>query len=147
MTIKRRLFFSNLRMIFIAFAAIGLTGRMVTFLMFGTGRPGSAAMAQLRDSHSHDLRMAVLILFFALFIIIISVINNFITQRTAKRIVEPLEPLSEGVRQIYDNNFSYRINYKGNDEFTPVCEAFNEMAARLEESTVQQKRMKQTGGN
>ena len=140
MTIKRRLFISNIRMVLIAFAAIGLTGRMVAFLLFGTGRPGSEVMAQLRDSHSHDLRMAVFILFFALFVILISVINNFLTQRMTRRIVKPLEPLTEGVRQIHDNNFSYRIDYQGDDEFTPVCDAFNEMAVKLEESTIQQKK-------
>jgi signal transduction histidine kinase len=57
-----------------------------------------------------------------------------------KRIVKPLEPLNEGVRQIHDNNLAYRIDYQNDDEFRPVCEAFNGMAARLETSTAQKQK-------
>jgi len=57
-----------------------------------------------------------------------------------KRIVKPLDTLTEGVQQIQDNNFAYRIEYEGNDEFRPVCDSFNEMASKLETSTTQQKK-------
>ncbi|MDR1173929.1 MAG: HAMP domain-containing histidine kinase, partial [Treponema sp.] len=43
----------------------------------------------------------------------------------------------EGVRQIHDNNLGFRINYQNDDEYRPICDAFNEMAARLEESAAQ----------
>jgi signal transduction histidine kinase len=57
-----------------------------------------------------------------------------------KKIVKPLEPLSKGVRQIYNNNFSFRIDYQNEDEFRPVCDAFNEMAEKLEKSAAQDKK-------
>jgi signal transduction histidine kinase len=57
-----------------------------------------------------------------------------------KSIIKPLEPLSEGVRQIHNNNLAYRIDYKNDDEFRPICEAFNEMAARLETSNAQKQK-------
>jgi signal transduction histidine kinase len=54
-----------------------------------------------------------------------------------KNIVRPLQPLSEGVRQIHNNNLGFRISYQNDDEFRPICDAFNEMAAWLEESAAQ----------
>ena len=140
MTIKRRLFISNIRMVIISMVAFALTGRIVGFIVFGSGRPNREIMETLRDASSRDMRMIVGFLGFALFIILISIISNILTHRMTRRIVKPLEPLSEGVRQIHDNNLTYRIDYQGNDEFRPVCDAFNEMAAKLESSTVRRKK-------
>ena len=140
MTIKRRLFISNIRIIVIAFAAFGIIARAVGFIVFGPGRPDSERMANLRDSYYHDRFMIIGILVIAIFITLISVVNSYLTHRMTKRIVKPLEPLNEGVRQIQDSNFAYRIDYQDDDEFRPVCKAFNEMAAKLETSTAQQKK-------
>ena len=140
MTIKRRLSLSNIRMVLISFGAMWLAGTIVRLLLFGPGRPDYERLANLHDFFNIDLRVAIWIMIFALFVIIISIINNIITYRMTKRIIQPLEPLGEGVRQIQVNNFSHRINYNGNDEFRPVCDAFNEMAAKLETTTAQQKK-------
>jgi len=144
MTIKRRLFLSNIRMIIISFVAFGFAGRMAAFFLFGKTKPDQETMSRFRDILSqephHDMRMVLWFLAFALFIILISVFNGFSTYRMTRRIVKPLEPLNEGVRQIHDNNLAYRIDYKGDDEFRPVCEAFNEMAARLETSAAQRQK-------
>jgi signal transduction histidine kinase len=43
------------------------------------------------------------------------------------------------VTQIQENNLRFRLEYRGNDEFLPVCNAFNEMAARLESLAEEQK--------
>ena len=45
---------------------------------------------------------------------------------------EPLELLSYGVDQISRGNLDYRFEYSNDDEFLPVCTAFNGMAERLE---------------
>ena len=45
---------------------------------------------------------------------------------------EPLELLSYGVDQISRGNLDYRLEYSNDDEFLPVCTAFNGMAERLE---------------
>ena len=47
---------------------------------------------------------------------------------------EPLELLSYGVDQISRGNLDYRFEYSNDDEFLPVCTAFNGMAERLERS-------------
>ena len=39
--------------------------------------------------------------------------------------------LSEGARRLGEGDLDCRITYTGQDEFAPVCDTFNEMAARL----------------
>jgi signal transduction histidine kinase len=140
MTIKRRLFVSNIRFIFVSFITFGIAGFIVRILFFGPGLPNNDAMRSFMDPSNKDQRMFISFLSFSLFIVLISIINNLLTHRMTKRIVKPLEPLNEGVKQISDNNYAYRIDYTNDDEFRPICDAFNEMAARLETSTEQQKK-------
>lgn len=66
--------------------------------------------------------------------------NNFLTRFIVKKVQSPLEILEAGVKNISDGNLSYRINYGGNDEFLPICDAFNSMAARLAELSEAQKK-------
>ena len=143
LTIKQRLFISNLRMALISIGAFFLAAHVVMFITRDQRRQNlelMEIMEAIRESINRDSLMATWIMIIAFSILFISVINNIITYRMTKRIVKPLEPLNEGVRQIQANNLEHRIEYKGNDEFRPVCEAFNEMAAKLEASTVQQKK-------
>ncbi len=51
-----------------------------------------------------------------------------------QKIERPLDILAGGVRQISEGNLEYRIEYGSQDEFTPVCADFNEMAVRLKAS-------------
>ena len=60
--------------------------------------------------------------------------DRFLIRFVYNNIEQPLEILSEGVRQIRDGNLDYRIIYDGKDEFAPVCDDFNEMAFRLKQS-------------
>ena len=60
--------------------------------------------------------------------------NRFLIRFVFQKINSPLTTLSDGVREIGNGNLDYRIDYRENDEFAPVCEAFNEMAARLKTS-------------
>jgi signal transduction histidine kinase len=134
MTVKRRIFFSNIRM-----ALLSLTGFASVMLLI---RVIFSIFAEIQGNGSTiELIMAnrgiAILLVFILFTILISVINNVFTYRLTMAIIQPLEPLIEGVWQIHDNNFAYRIDYQKNDEFRPVCEAFNEMAAKLEASVAQ----------
>lgn len=60
--------------------------------------------------------------------------NRFLTRFVIRRIEEPLDLLAQGVHRIGEGELDYRIAYAQQDEFLPVCEAFNEMAARLKQS-------------
>ena len=140
MTIKKRLFFSNIRMLFISIFALTFAGRVLQFFVFGLNRPSTEEWREIHDAFGRDMRITLWVLFLVLSIMIVSLVNNFFTQRMVKNITRPLELLNGGVRQIHANNFACRIEYKGKDEFLPICDAFNEMAEKLETSTVQRKK-------
>jgi signal transduction histidine kinase len=65
-------------------------------------------------------------------ILITVVVNQFLTRKMITRIMSPLDTLSFGVRQIGENNLAFRLDYRDDDEFRPICDTFNEMAVRLE---------------
>lgn len=75
-----------------------------------------------------------LIFLFVIFIIGIIVANKFLTRFVFQRIRSALDLLASGVRQIRDGNLKIKLIYDGKDEFAPICEDFNDMARRLEES-------------
>lgn len=81
------------------------------------------------------LAAVVLLVFAAVF-----ATNSFLTRFIVKKVQSPLEILEAGVKNISDGNLSYRINYGGNDEFFPICNAFNSMASRLAELSAAQKK-------
>ena len=69
-------------------------------------------------------------------VFIILLTNRFLTRFVFGKIVNALHTLTYGVHQVRDGNLGFRINYRENDEFTAVCEDFNEMATRLLDSVV-----------
>lgn len=75
-----------------------------------------------------------LIFIFIMFIIGIIVANKFLTRFVFQRIRSALDLLASGVRQIRDGNLKIKLTYDGKDEFAPICEDYNDMARRLEES-------------
>lgn len=60
--------------------------------------------------------------------------GRFTTRFVFRRIEPPLKLLTAGVEQISRGNLDYRLDYTEDDEFKPVCTAFNDMAARLKAS-------------
>lgn len=76
------------------------------------------------------LALSAIILIFAIFFSIL-LTNRFLTKFVFQKIEHPLDILSDGVRQISEGNLEYRIEYDLQDEFTPICADFNEMATRL----------------
>ena len=82
------------------------------------------------------IALSIVILILAIFLSIVFT-NRFLTKFVFQKIEDPLDILGNGVRQISDGNLKYRLEYKSQDEFTPICADFNEMAARLEASAEQ----------
>jgi signal transduction histidine kinase len=64
----------------------------------------------------------------------IFITNRILTRRVLNSVTTPLDTLSYGVEQIKSGCLSFRLDYLGQDEFSPVCAAFNEMAERLQSS-------------
>lgn len=73
-------------------------------------------------------------------VVVVLLTNRFLTQFVFRRILYAMETLSSGVRQIRDGNLDYRIHYAEADEFSPICEDFNEMARQLQESAEMKRR-------
>lgn len=67
-------------------------------------------------------------------LIAIILANHFLSRFVFGKINTSLNLLVDGVHQIKEGNLNYRIVYKGKDEFAPVCEDFNHMAAKLSQS-------------
>jgi len=140
MTIKRQIFFSNIRMILVMIGGSILIAWAVSIFIYLYS--GSPVWSHGGRNYTEPEGLNVLMGLFAwtIPIVTLGIINNLFTIRLTNRILKPLQPLSEGVKQIQQRNYSYRIDYQKEDEFRPVCEAFNEMAARLESSTAQQQK-------
>ena len=66
--------------------------------------------------------------------------NRILIKFVFRKIEDPLNALITGVVEIGKGNLEYRLSHDKNDEFRPVCEAFNEMALRLKTSVEQTKR-------
>jgi signal transduction histidine kinase len=139
MTIKRRLFFSNIRMVLITIGGSVITFLAVRILFFiimgGTWWNGTENYSNLERYNTRGWGSLFLLVSIAVFVLFISIINSILTYRMIKNITKPLEILTRGVNQIQDKNFAHRIEYTDDDEFRPVCEAFNQMASQLEAST------------
>ncbi|MDR1802420.1 MAG: HAMP domain-containing histidine kinase [Treponema sp.] len=136
MTIKRQLFYFSIRILLVAICGLivsFLTIQVVASLVFRVWESGgNAGIESFRR-----LYWLLSPVSFAVFIAFFGICNSKLSRRITTKITGPLDILSVGVREIQENNFAYRIEYNGNDEFRPVCEAFNHMAARLEASTEQ----------
>ena len=58
----------------------------------------------------------------------------FLIRFVFRPVTSALETLADGVHQIQDGNLDCRIIYEPKDEFTKICDDFNEMARRLEDA-------------
>ena len=74
----------------------------------------------------------------------VCLMNRFLVRFVIGRIEQPLDILAQGVRRIGEGELDCRIGYAQQDEFLPVCQAFNEMAARLKESVERTQREEQS---
>jgi signal transduction histidine kinase len=91
------------------------------------------------DSYiKYVIAVGIALVWFMIFLILLT--NFFLTHIIIKNISTPLNILSFGVKQIQENNVRFRLEYHADDEFLPVCDAFNEMAARLESMSNKQKK-------
>ena len=159
MTIKRRLLLSNILMILVPAATTALIGAISIHLIWGmlTASPemihhygAHGGMHQgmpqglPEDRHfffgpRESMALITLILVITITISIL-LTNRFLTRFVFRHIKQPLDILSDGVMQIGQGQLDHRIVYNENDEFAPVCDAFNDMAERLKASVEQTQR-------
>jgi signal transduction histidine kinase len=136
MTIKRRLFLSNILMIAIPVVLFVVFSTVMSVVMarsFG-GLSGEADELRFLAENAEHLPEFIWagIAMLAVMVGIILAVNRILTRRMADSITAPLNTLAYGVKQVHDGNLSFRLDYLGKDEFSPVCQNFNQMMARLE---------------
>lgn len=91
---------------------------------------------ELVDNKSLIIFVVVVCLIFMLTSIIAT--NILLARFIYKPIHQALDTLTEGVQHIRDGELTWRIDYQGEDEFTPVVNSFNEMAQRLQAMVAEQ---------
>ena len=97
-----------------------------------------AFFAPVQESTWNEMIVKYLIAVLIILIVIaVLVTNRFLTKFVFRKIEKPLDILISGV---HDGNLAYRIRYSNKDEFLPVCQDFNQMAERLQQSIVQTER-------
>jgi signal transduction histidine kinase len=66
-------------------------------------------------------------------IIIILFISQLFSHHIVKKMMIPVNALTEGAKRVEQGDLSGPILYKGNDEFRVVCDAFNDMQLHIKE--------------
>ncbi|GHV87445.1 hypothetical protein AGMMS50255_7410 [Spirochaetia bacterium] len=125
MTIKKRLFFSNVLMAIAPLATLlilsGVADEMED-IFFKEKEMGAGSIAVI-------ITGGILLIAAAVFIVIL--VSLFLANRMVKNIVLPLDNLSEGAQRIQEGNLDEDIPFGGVEELEKVCGAFNEMQRRL----------------
>lgn len=91
------------------------------------------------NNHVDNTKVKTVFIVSAIIIILsillsVAITDRFLIKFVFKKIEAPIDILSNGVNEIRNGNLDYRLDYKNNDEFLPVCIAFNDMAERLKKS-------------
>lgn len=77
------------------------------------------------------------ILHTSLFILLVILFYAFWTSR---RIVDPLREILKGINKMIDGDYSARITFKRENEFSEIKEAFNFMAEKIQQGTVEREK-------
>ena len=64
-------------------------------------------------------------------IIAILLLNTLFTRYQLKKLLQPVEALAQAAGRVEEGNFSQPVEYRGRDEFSAVCDAFNRMQGHL----------------
>ncbi|GMO69747.1 MAG: hypothetical protein Ta2A_18060 [Treponemataceae bacterium] len=139
MTLKRRVFISNILMIVLPVLLfwtlmLGISGAVLVINGVGFGSSVAEKIEFLEDWHSSGVGIVFTGITMAIGIILTVTVNQLLTRKIINRVLKPLDTLAAGARQFSKNNLGFRIDYRDDDEFRPVCDTFNEMAARLEKN-------------
>lgn len=148
MSIKKRLYLSNLLMTFIPVIVVLIIasgcGLIYLELMYKYSPQVLGMMTALHEALDRSeaeypgLRIIVhsIVIFLPTVVLAACVFTNrFLTRFIVRRIVKPLDLITDGVNRIKNGDLDTRIEYSPNDEFREVCEALNVMCAGLKETT------------
>ena len=139
MTIKKRLFISNILMVTIPAIVSAIVAAIcfaIFFLMFNdVVMEWIQAEREMKGTLSIQAYEGLLVGLSVIgFTVLMVLTNRFLSKFVFKRIEHPLAVLSDGVHQISAGNLEHRIVYSETDEFRQVCDDFNHMAEHLQAS-------------
>jgi signal transduction histidine kinase len=139
MTLKRRLFISNILMTVLPLALVwalmlGIGSALLRLSGISYGSFTTERQAMLGYWKKDGFGIVIMLIMMALGSIIMVAVNQLLTRNIIKRVMQPLDTLCAGARQFSKNNLNFRLEYHTDDEFRPVCDTFNEMASRLEKN-------------
>ena len=60
-----------------------------------------------------------------------SLLNTLFTRCQLKKLLQPVNALTQAAGRVEEGDFTQAIDYRGRDEFAPVCAAFNRMQEHL----------------
>lgn len=142
-TVKKRIFISNACMLLVTFGLVLLINLCVVKLYWeATEQKWQESIETMADSMSiGDMledwtvhQQSFHILFLADMLICAAVlifVSLFFTGRLARKIMDPLDALQQGVERIRENELTTAIQYQGDQEFEEICHTFNDMQAHI----------------
>lgn len=144
MSLKKRLFQSNMLFLFLALVSMLLVGAGVVMIfedsfekMFETPEMEAA----LRQSYL--LFVLIFLLIGMGVIVVLLVLATLFTRKMTNMVMEPLEQLSAGAKRVKEGNLEEDVIYAGEQEFEQVCQTFNEMQKAILDSKRQQEKNEQ----
>jgi len=78
-----------------------------------------------------ELNRNILILL-TTFMVLIIIMLLLLSRLTTKKLIKPLNALSDGLHTVIQGDYSQRLSFKGNYEFNQLRDAFNYMTEKLE---------------
>lgn len=115
-------------------------GESIIFISFKNNSDSYDLIAYTNDNQVNNggnvkiSLITLVMILFVLMILIVIITNLVLSSWLTKTILNPLEKLKIGSREIKAGNLNYKIDYENKDEFGEVCEDFNKMQEKLKES-------------
>lgn len=144
MSLKKRLFQSNMLFLFLALVSMLLVGAGVVMIFedsFERRFETTEMEAMVRQSYL--LFVLVFLLIGIGVIVVLLVLATIFTRKMTDMVMEPLEQLSAGAKRVKEGNLEEDVIYAGEQEFEQVCQTFNEMQKAILDSKRQQEKNEQ----
>ncbi len=84
-----------------------------------------------RPRRQSEAMMLSLLLSGVTAIVVIVLLNLLFTRYQVRKLLQPVDALTQAARRIETGDFTHPVDYLGQDEFSSVCAAFNQMQEHL----------------
>lgn len=139
MSLKKRMFRSNMVILICAFVSLA----MVVAMVLGVFEDPLERQLPQKDWIMHSLMksmptlLVVGLIISLLTIAALLLLSVWFTNRMNRKIMEPLDELVKAAQRIQEGNLTEEIKYQGETEFEKVCQAFNLMQKTILEDQEQ----------